>query len=375
VDCDSFAKRFNLTQPTLILDKQRTLRNIERMARRAKQAGVRFRPHFKTHQSKDVGEWFRDVGVEAITVSSLEQAAYFARHGWSDITVAFPVNLRERSTIASLSASISLGVLVDADTHVDILKAVIETEVAVWIKIDAGYGRVGIPWDDTRSIAHIAGSIAGSSNLKLEGILAHNGHTYHARDVHEIRRIHDEAVTRLVTVKQTLLTEGHEKCAISIGDTPSCSTVESFNGIDEIRPGNFVFYDVMQHVLGVCADTDVAVAVLCPIVGLYPQRNHAALYGGAVHLSKESIRVADGHVVYGFAASPEGDSFGTLDHKAPVIALSQEHGILQLPDTRIASLRIGNMLPIYPVHSCLTANLYGEYLTLDGDILQRMPRR
>jgi len=32
---------------------------------------------------------------------------------------------------------------------------------------------------------------------------------------------------------------------ISYGDTPSCSIAENFDEVDEIRPGNFVFYDVM----------------------------------------------------------------------------------------------------------------------------------
>ena len=75
------------TKPTLFVNKQIALRNIQRMAAKAKQSNVRFRPHFKTHQSVDIGEWFRKFCVTAITVSSVEMAAYFAANGWADITI------------------------------------------------------------------------------------------------------------------------------------------------------------------------------------------------------------------------------------------------------------------------------------------------
>ncbi|MFN8417960.1 MAG: hypothetical protein U0528_01745 [Anaerolineae bacterium] len=84
------------------------------MAAKARANGVRFRPHFKTHQSADVGAWFRDEGVSAITASSLRMASYFADHGWSDITVGVPVNIREIDLINALAARIELGVLVDS---------------------------------------------------------------------------------------------------------------------------------------------------------------------------------------------------------------------------------------------------------------------
>src|SRR5665647_2119014 len=82
----------SFTKPTLVLDESRVRRNIERMAARAGRFGVRFRPHFKTHQSRHIGRIFREFGVEAITVSSIDMASYFAADGWTDILIAFPFN-------------------------------------------------------------------------------------------------------------------------------------------------------------------------------------------------------------------------------------------------------------------------------------------
>ena len=73
------------------------------MAGKAHANRLVFRPHFKTHQSHLIGQWFREEGVTKITASSLSMAAYFAEDGWDDITVAFPVNIREMDTINELA--------------------------------------------------------------------------------------------------------------------------------------------------------------------------------------------------------------------------------------------------------------------------------
>ncbi|MEM6737764.1 MAG: alanine racemase, partial [Bacteroidota bacterium] len=77
-----------ITDPTLLLNKDICLRNIERMVAKAKHHNLTFRPHFKTHQSHEIGRWFREYGVDKITVSSLKMAEYFAEDQWGDITVA-----------------------------------------------------------------------------------------------------------------------------------------------------------------------------------------------------------------------------------------------------------------------------------------------
>src|SRR5660398_51403 len=102
-----------IIRPTLVIDKEICLRNIERMAQKAADHKLKFRPHFKTHQSAKIGEWFKLFGVDAITVSSVRMAEYFAVNGWADITLAFPVNILEIENINRLAANIKLNVLVE----------------------------------------------------------------------------------------------------------------------------------------------------------------------------------------------------------------------------------------------------------------------
>ncbi|MHA1225086.1 MAG: alanine racemase, partial [Candidatus Heimdallarchaeaceae archaeon] len=90
------------------INKKIALRNIERMIQKADRNRVRFRPHFKTHQSIEVGRWFRKFDVKGITVSSVKMAECFATDGWKDITIAFPVNILEIEKINKLSKKIDL---------------------------------------------------------------------------------------------------------------------------------------------------------------------------------------------------------------------------------------------------------------------------
>ncbi|MCD4657809.1 MAG: alanine racemase, partial [Planctomycetes bacterium] len=130
-----------IAKPTLLVDIKRVRANIKRMAEKAKHNNITFRPHFKTHQSAEIGEIFRKYGVDKITVTSVEMAEYFAKFGWTDITIAMPVNLREIDNINKLSSKISLSLIVDSEFASKFLSENIISNVNIWIEINAGYNR------------------------------------------------------------------------------------------------------------------------------------------------------------------------------------------------------------------------------------------
>jgi len=105
----------NIKKPTLLLNTEICKRNIHTMAIKAREQKVIFRPHFKTHQSAAISKWFREEGVTSITVSSVTMAKYFAKHGWKDITIAFPVNLLEIDEINHLASEIKLYLLIESE--------------------------------------------------------------------------------------------------------------------------------------------------------------------------------------------------------------------------------------------------------------------
>ena len=66
----------------------------------------------------------------------------------------------------------------------------------------------------------------------------------------------------LFGIQNQLKQLGYSNLEISVGDTPSSRLVTDFGNVDELRPGNFIFYDVQQTIAGVCGIEDIAVACL-----------------------------------------------------------------------------------------------------------------
>ncbi len=361
-----------ITKPTLLLDKEIALRNIQKMARKAKDLNINFRPHFKTHQSAEIAEWFRTAGVKAITVSSLTMANYFADADWDDITIAFSVNIPEIPEINELAGRINLNVLIENNEGLEALQQKMEWHVGVFIKIDTGYNRTGIEANRTPLIDQLLVSIQKSPLLQFKGFLSHTGHTYQANSTHDIFSRHFDALLKMKALKNRYISEWPE-LMISLGDTPSCSICDNFDGVDEIRPGNFVFYDLMQYKLGVCKLTDIAVHMVCPVIAVHSSRNEVVIYGGAIHFAKDSVTNIDGKQLYGRIIVREEGNEILLDERNYLYALSQEHGILRITPKDLHWFKPGQLIEILPVHSCLTANLMGEFRTTEGDIIKMMP--
>ena len=173
----------------------------------------------------------------------------------------------------------------------------------------------------------------------------------------------------MLLVRESLEAEGFTGVEVSVGDTPTCSIVDDLSQVDEIRPGNFVFYDLTQLGPGSCSEHQIAVTVGCPVVAKHPERSEIVLYGGAVHLSKESLTMADGTLSFGRVCFWQGDGWGPSLPDTYVSSLSQEHGIVKTTPDVVERVAVGDVLMVLPVHSCLLVYLLKEYHTLDGQVL------
>ncbi|MHB8191976.1 MAG: alanine racemase [Bellilinea sp.] len=355
-----------LEKPTLLVNPRIVRENIAFMADKARQQNVRFRPHFKTHQSAAVGEWFNEAGVKAITVSSVDMADYFARHGWKDILIAFPVNVRQLRTINSLASQVRLGLLVESVESVHQLASGLQFPVDLWIKVDSGSGRTGLVWNRLPEIKLLAETITTGSNFTLRGLLTHAGYTYSSTSREDICQRYQTSVSRMIKLQSELAAAGLGPIEISVGDTPGCTVCSDLGRVDEIRPGNFVFYDGQMLHLGVCTPRQIAAVLACPVVALHPERGEVVVYGGAVHLSKDTI-IQDGIAHFGLVVFlSENGEWSEPVPQAYAARLSQEHGILHLPPEGIQRLKVGDWLGVLPAHICLTVACMGRYRLLDG---------
>ena len=361
----------NIVRPTLLLDEAKCKANIQRMAAKAKRSHVTFRPHFKTHQSLAVGRWIRASGVTKCTVSSVKMAAYFAADGWNDITIAFPLNFLEVAEINRLASTITLNLCLVDVAAVEKLTKKLDHPVNCFIEVDSGYHRTGVDPADHTTINSILSFISAHPLLTFKGFLSHAGQSYASRTSSEILKSHQQSTAQMRKAGDRYRND-YPDMVLSIGDTPSCSVATDFSGVDEIRPGNFVFYDVMQTMVGACTKNDIAVAMACPVVAVYPQRKEVIVHGGGVHFSKDFLKGDDGGSRFGEAVKLNSTGWELPPLSMYVKSLSQEHGILHASAEETSKIEIGDVLGVLPVHSCMTADAMGEYYTLGGEKIEMM---
>ncbi len=359
----------SITGPCLMIDREKCLDNIDRMVQKAKANDIIFRPHFKTHQSIAVGRWFREYGIDKITVSSLKMAYYFARNGWRDILVGIAYNPREYELYEKISAKCRTLITISCPDSARILAAQCHFPLDVMIKIDTGYNRTGIKWDDPAELYRTMEYLNHNGRIKIRGLMTHDGSTYGLNSRNKIMEHYAVSVDRIIKCRDKT---GIRDLLISIGDTPSASLADNFSGIDEIRPGNFVFYDLMQYINGSCSFNDIAMALICPVIDIRPSSGTVVVHGGAVHFSKDSI-VINKKQVYGMVARMDNSGWHKPTDEIYISSLSQEHGIIKYTASRIVkNIHPGDLIAVIPVHSCLTADCMGSYFLKGGESLDHM---
>jgi D-serine deaminase-like pyridoxal phosphate-dependent protein len=341
--------------PKIFIDCNRAKANLKAVFEDVRFSGVTFRPHFKTHQSIGAGMWFRIAAIEKITVSSLPMAEYFAAGGWNDILIAIPLNPNHIAQYDALASKIKLHLLADNLEILSIALSQIKNPVSFYLKADAGYGRAGWPAENTKEFLKAIQMISQNDRHSFSGILSHFGNTYAVKSAKEITEINLSSITRLRVLKEFLETQTGMPCPLSIGDTPSLPhyTPEMLKNISELRPGNFVYYDMMQVALGTCRINQVAAALEADILSVYPDRNEVLVHAGAVHLSKEACPMPDGKPGFGALVRLNEDSIGEVIEGCFVDRLSQEHGILRVTPEFFKEFNMSDTVGILPVHSCL----------------------
>lgn len=355
----------NLKTPCLLLDAVRMKQNAERISEKVKHDNVRLRPHVKTHKCIEVAR-IQTAGHDgAITVSTLAEARAFSKHGFADITYAVPIEKGKfDEAIEILQSGVKLNLMTDDTETVRQLDAAAGragVKFDVFVKIDCGYHRCGVEPHTTEAI-EIPRQISNAANLNFAGILTHAGHSYHAHSKDEILEIARHERDSMVELAERLRGDGLEVPTVSIGSTPSISTVDHLDGIDEIRPGNYIFFDAFQATLGSCGFEDTALTVLAAVVHRDRTRRRIVVDAGAIALSKDRGAVGiDPSCGYGHVLDLDGNETGMR-----VTSLSQEHGEIEAGEM-FERFAVGDRLRILANHSCLTAAQHSHYNVIEGD--------
>jgi D-serine deaminase-like pyridoxal phosphate-dependent protein len=342
-----------LSTPSVLVDLDVLERNIARMASRSREAGVRLRPHAKTHKCPEIARLQRAAGAWGLSVAKVGEAEVFADAGFDDLFVAYPVvgeDKGRRLLVLADRGRLAVGVdsVEGARTLATPFREAGRT-LDVLLKIDVGYGRVGVLPE--RAVA-LARPIAHLPGLRLRGVFTHAGHRYLAEtgaEGDEIARLEGE---RLAATASDLRAAGLPVGEVSVGSTPTAALAMRVLGVTECRPGNYVFHDASQVALGTCGIEDCALTVVATVVSV-PAPDRAVVDAGSKTLSSDPLR-------------PRPGGYGqVLGRASRVEKLSEEHGVIAVADGE--SFRVGERVRILPNHACVVANLHDRLVGVSGD--------
>lgn len=343
-----------LDTPSLVLDVPRLERNIERMASLASAAGVRLRPHAKTHKLVEVAERQLAAGSDGLTVAKLGEAEAFAEHGISNLLIAYPLwGEQKRRRLCALAEEIEIRVSADSTQVCEGISAAASARgltIPVRIEVDTGYGRCGV--QDVRQAHALATTIARLPGLRLVGVMSFAGQIYGAPE-----RVRDAAradAERLVEITASLREGGFDITEVSVGSTPSATHVAELDGITEFRPGTYVFSDRDQAALGWGTLEDCALTLITTVVSR-PTPDRAVIDAGTKSLSSDRASHAAGW----------GAIVGHPDWT--ISWLSEEHGVIDLPAGEDPP--IGTTLEVVPNHACGMLNMHDAVAVVrDGEV-------
>jgi D-serine deaminase-like pyridoxal phosphate-dependent protein len=232
----------------------------------------------------------------------------------------------------------------------------------LFLKVDCGYHRCGVEPEQPEAL-EIPRRIDAASHLRFAGILTHAGHSYHARSREELLAIARHERDLMTEFAARLRSDGIEVPVVSVGSTPTATHYDHLEGVDEARPGNYIFFDAFQATLGSCAFADCALTVLSAVVHRDRTRRKVVLDAGAIALSKDRGAVElDSSCGYGRVLDLEGAETGLR-----VGSLSQEHGEVLIENERLLDLlHVGARVRVLANHSCLAAAQHTHYHVLEG---------
>lgn len=363
----------DLATPAVLIDRQRALRNIDRLQDAANSRGIRVRPHAKTHKSPEVARWQIDRGAVGICCAKLGEAEVFAAAGFTDIRLPYPIHPVNAPRVLALLPRTDLSFIVD---HLEVARgwsAAISAagrSVDVLIKVDVGFHRCGIDSDPRTAIPFIK-TVASLPGLHLRGLLSHAGHAYHATSEEHLRTIAEDEARTLSTLADAARAERVGIEELSAGATPPARFSLAQEALTEYRAGNYVYFDRTQVGLGAASLDDCALTVLATVVSK-PAANRVILDCGSKTLSSDGARgfapLAGHGAIYRDILMPPGIR---PDDDLIVERLSEEHATVRVASGHTA-LEPGDRVRLIPNHSCVVSNLVDQAWVIDGEIVTAM---
>jgi D-serine deaminase-like pyridoxal phosphate-dependent protein len=346
--------------PALIVDLDRLERNIARAAAYADAHSLRMVPHTKTHKTPEIGRLQLAAGAAGLTVAKTTEAEAMLAAEPPFLLVAYPVlgeaKLRRLMTVARRTR---VAVSLDSREAAEQLSAAASAaSVSVGVRVEAEMGmmRCGLPvGDGLFDLARLVDRLPG---LELEGAQFYPGQLWPLdADI--------DGQLAAISASVAAIRAGFDRAGLPLrvvsgGTSPTLWRSHEVAGMNEIRPGTYVFNDRTQVASGGFGWDDCAATVLVTVVST-PRPGFALVDGGSKSFSSDMA-----------AHAPEGGHGRVVE--APgcrLIKLNEEHGHLDTSQSE-RPIRIGDRLRVIPNHVCVAVNLHEKIVAVRGEEVEQV---
>ena len=337
-----------LETPAVLIEVKTVERNIQRFQAHCNQHQIHFRPHIKTHKLPAFAQLQMDAGAVGINCQKLGEAEVMAEHGLQDILITYNILGQQKlQRLLALSHVITnLAVTADSQHTIQGLAETFHhapTPLRVLVECDTGAHRCGAA--SPEEAVNLACLIDAQKGLSFGGLM-----TYPPKKNLSTLEAY------MVKAKQLLAKASLPCMCITSGGTPDMWEVAPASSITEYRAGTYIYNDRSLVEYGTCTWADCALKVLATVVSA-PSPGRAVIDAGSKTLSSDLLGLTGhGHVL----ERPD----------IRIVGLSEEHGVLEYPQTAPA-LEVGEVLQVIPNHACVVSNLTDTVtLVRDGHVLR-----
>lgn len=351
-----------LDTPALVVDIDVMERNIAAMAEYCRRHKLHLRPHTKTHKIPELARMQVESGASGITVAKLGEAEVMIDAGLTDLLIAYPiVGPAKTQRLADLAERASLMVSLDSEEAARGISAAMSergTSVGILVELDVGFGRCGLA--DEARVLQLAQAVSALPGLDFRGLMFFPGHFGVAPEERSVLRRQVNAF--LDRCLDTFERAGLPIRVVSGGSTPSRYESDRFHGVNEVRPGTYIFND--RNTVGVSAASldDCALSVLVTVVST-SVTDHAVIDGGSKTFSSDRYQ----------AEHCRGFGLIKQDHAAEIERFSEEHGHINLSQSN-RKYTVGERLMVIPNHVCSTVNMHDEIYGVRGERVETVWR-
>ncbi len=355
--------KLNISTPSLIINKNNLLSNINKMNNFSKKNKINIRPHSKSHKMIKIAKTQLKYGACGICVATLYEAEKMVENKIKGVLLTTPItNIKDKVRLKNLfKLSDSFMIVIDNIYSINFLSNIVKPlrkKINVLVDCDIMYiGKNKISRTGARSIKEIislAKIINQNKYMNFRGITAYAGDIQH---INNYNKRSNEAKVRYNYLKNIIMSLKNNNLdpeIISGGGTGSHELDAKSKLFTELQPGSYIFNDVEYNNVSIYKSNNKHFSPALIIGTSVISRINKKQY--VVDAGLKAISADSNLMPLPMEPTPFGTKYSFL---------GDEHGKITLPKNSKIELSLGDKVYIQPAHCDPTINLYDKCLILD----------